>query len=115
MASKNPMVLKARRRVTNRALYRRRKRRAKNIRDVLRIAMGNHCSACGCVYPLEFDHPKGRTWEPNRLNCFERAMKYLEDWAAGRLRLLCCACNKRDGARRRWAACQKQPNVSPDT
>lgn len=96
-----------RNRVSNRALYRRRKRDSANLRRCLRMAMGGRCAnpnnnpnCTGTLY-LEFDHPQGRLWAPNKLNCWARARQYLEDWAAGRLRLLCRSCNGQDGAYRR--------------
>lgn len=99
---------KIKQRVYSRASQRKRRRRAKAIRKALRAALGGHCEnpqgnpRCLGTRWLEFDHKHGRLWQPNKLNCLERALKYLEDWAAGRLRLLCRSCNGSDGAARLW-------------
>lgn len=101
------MLKRVKQRVYNRALQRKRRRRAKAIRQALRQALGGRCAnpkdnaRCTRTRYLEFDHKHGRLWQPNKLNCLERALRYVEDFAAGRLRLLCRSCNGSDGAYRR--------------
>ncbi len=73
---------------------------ARLIRWWLFNVMGDRCAKCGAIWPLQLDHPHGRTWEPRKLNCYARAVAYLKDWAAGNLRILCASCNHIDGARR---------------
>ena len=75
-------------------------------RDQLMALLGNVCAEPGCESwdRLEFDHPYGRNYDIRRLCRWQRMKRYMADYLAGNLRLLCAVHNGRDGARRRWAA-----------
>jgi hypothetical protein len=102
-------ALKERRRELQRAYDRKKREEAWLIRWWLFDTMGLFCTMCGAVdVPLQFDHPNGRNWEPNRLNCYVRAKRYLQDWSTGNLRVVCVLCNRIDGANRRWANAKRK-------
>lgn len=68
-------------------------------RGTLIIQLGGRCAQCGATSELEFDHPRGRDWEPSRLNRHQRMKRYEADAAAGQLQLLCRSCNGADNGR----------------
>lgn len=62
--------------------------------------LGGCCAKCHAREKLEFDHPRGRSWQPRKLSRHNRIARYWADARAGNLRLLCRSCNGRDGAHR---------------
>lgn len=94
---------KARELARRRATLAREHRAAKLLRAFLVEALGHRCACCGRRRARwHLDHPKGRTWKVRSLSRLARMRRYLADYLAGNLRLLCHACNERDGAHRRW-------------
>lgn len=58
--------------------------------------LGGECVRCGEDGEndlLEFDHPEGRDWEPNKKSQWQRLALYAREIAQGKLRLLCRGCN----------------------
>jgi hypothetical protein len=70
-------------------------RYAKRIRAELIEQLGGRCALCGedDEGVLEFDHPFGRDWTPNRLSYSSRMARYKREADAKLLRLLCADCN----------------------
>jgi hypothetical protein len=79
-----------------------RRKKADHIAELLLEAFGWKCAKCGSDKKLEFDHPKGRDYDPTRMNRYQRMRKYLHDFLEGNLRLLCRKCNAKDGHARRY-------------
>jgi hypothetical protein len=84
-------------------------REAKRRRDLAHVqrrelieALGARCAmeSAECDGDLEVDHPRGRDYEPNRLNQLQRLRRYRRDAAAGRVRLLCRHHNAEAGSQR---------------
>ena len=71
---------------------------ARATRDLLFKLLGSTCKACGSHEKLEFDHIKGRNYNPRELSYRDRLNKYLAEFKAGELQTLCSSCNldKRD-------------------
>lgn len=65
----------------------------KRRRKALVAAMGGECCQCGKKRKLEFHHPNGRDWDTRKLARWTRIKKYEEEWAAGKIELLCKSCN----------------------
>jgi hypothetical protein len=65
----------------------------KRRRKALIAAMGGECVECGRKRKLEFHHPDGRDWSVRSMNQWRRIKKYEEEWAAGKIELLCKSCN----------------------
>lgn len=70
---------------------------AKRHRKLLIERLGGKCIGCGetNAKKLEFNHPYGRDYDPSKLSRWERIRHYRRDADAGRLNLLCSACNKK--------------------
>jgi hypothetical protein len=79
--------------------------RAHEQRDEMRRGLGGKCShrGCGVIEGLEFNHTRGRSWDPARCNYRQRMRLYFLDYQTGRLSLLCRKHNQAD-ARKRAAA-----------
>ena len=78
---------------------------AQRRRAALIARLGGVCEDgfCFVTEGLEFDHFKGRDWEPRRLSRLQRIARYEADADAGLLRLLCRSHNSADGAKRQWS------------
>jgi hypothetical protein len=81
------------RRRRNRQIQRSHNRIYKSKRKALIAAMGGECVECGKKRKLEFHHPDGRDWNVRSMNQWRRIKKYEEEWAAGKIELLCRSCN----------------------
>ena len=80
--------------------------KARAQRDEMRKGLGGKCSwkgGCSETEDLQFNHTKGRSWEPSRCNYRQRMRLYYLDFLSGRLSLLCRPHNIAD-ARERAAA-----------
>jgi hypothetical protein len=75
-------------------------RKACDLRALMREALGGKCLKCGLEFSLSFHHPKGRDWEPRRMNLLQRMRHYYKDFLAGLIELWCVDCNQTDGSRR---------------
>jgi hypothetical protein len=84
-------------RMRKRATAKRLREQAALIRWWLLQKLGDYCTLCGSVDRLEFDHPHGRDYELCAISPYQRMQRYLKDWAAGDLRVLCKACNQKLG------------------
>lgn len=81
------------------AVGRRTKAMVKRRRKALIERLGGKCAECGTRRRLEFDHPRGRDYDPARLSQWRRIKRYEEDARAGNLRVLCRFDN---ASRRNW-------------
>lgn len=59
--------------------------------------LGGKCELCFKKTNLEFDHPNGRDWRPEKKSRWMRMIIYAREAAAGLIRLLCKGCNKKTG------------------
>jgi hypothetical protein len=75
-------------------------RKACDLRDLMRKALGGKCKKCGLEFDLSFHHPNGRNWEPNKKNLLQRMRWYYRDFLAGLIELWCVDCNQTDGSRK---------------
>lgn len=57
--------------------------------------LGAHCRACGKTINLQFHHPDGRPYIPERLARHNRIAAYEKDVENGNLELLCRSCHSR--------------------
>ena len=69
---------------------------ARALRAKLIEQLGGRCTLCPSADPevLEFDHIRGRSYNPNQLSYSSRMKRYEREAEAGLLRLLCGPCNK---------------------
>jgi 5-methylcytosine-specific restriction endonuclease McrA len=51
----------------------------------------HYCRLTGVA--LEFEHPKGRDYDPAKMDRLTRLRQYRSDWRAGNLVLACRSCN----------------------
>lgn len=65
----------------------------RRLQEKLFRLVADHCEICGSTKKLEFDHPKGRDYDPTKLNQGSRYRRYLLDLKMGNLRTLCRRCN----------------------
>lgn len=72
------------------------------LRDKMRRELGGKCSkrGCGVTDDLQFNHTRGRSWEPSRCNMVQRMRLYYMDFVSGRLSLLCRKHNIEDAKAR---------------
>lgn len=78
------------------ARFRKRERfkaQVKRRRAALIAKLGGRCAKCGGRWRLEFNHPKGRDWDPARLNQRSRIARYEREAARGLVDLGCRRCN----------------------
>lgn len=88
--------------IRNRRKYEKRKAELVIRRAALVAQLGGKCAnaKCGSRLELQFDHPNGRAWRPDRCG-WTRLKIYEREARAGIIRLLCAKCNRADGARRK--------------
>ncbi len=73
-----------------------RERYARALREKLIAQLGGKCELCQECDPdkLEFDHKKGRAYDPRTLSYSARLARYKREAELDLLRLLCGDCNK---------------------
>ena len=89
--------------------------RACELRDKIRDDLSRKCKKCGKTEEeveaeegnyFTFHHPRGRRWEPNKMNLLQRMRRYMADHKRGKLELWCNKCNSEDGSvnRKKYSA-----------
>jgi len=63
--------------------------RADAIRSELLAALGSRCAICGSKRKPEFNHIYGCEWQHNKLNRYQRLLRYRKEAALGLLNILC--------------------------
>lgn len=69
------------------------RRRRRERRNALIQMLGGKCKRCGAETNLEPHHTEPRTWASRDVWAIKRLKLYLIEAAAGKLVLLCRACN----------------------
>lgn len=67
---------------------------ANRLKAQLIASMGGVCWNCGATSPLEIDHPEGRSWRLRDFSFRHRVTRYIAEWKAGTIQLLCSNCNR---------------------
>jgi 5-methylcytosine-specific restriction endonuclease McrA len=56
--------------------------------------LGHACVSCGATHALEINHLFGRSYQPRRMNIYNRWLRYRREAHAGLVDLRCPECNQ---------------------